>query len=210
MSLISSGDDDPSDMEQGYSQDEVEFIGNSVGGGKATSTRLINLGSQTAPIKVTSDQATEKDALGRQQFGVAYNSADRTHNVYHSNNRLTNFQSPGRSPSRKTKQSRKRYSLRDDGDLSDELPRKMMRTEISNSLQVDGVIKEACPGRLHNSENLIGEALRIQQYSSSTRTNYKDDGFVREEISFILFRLPDGSRMQKPFVSTHPIKVGRK
>ena len=192
MSLISSGDDAPSDMEQGYSQDEVEFIGNSVGGGISTSTRLLNPGAQMT------DRMHES--------GVSYNSTDRSQNSYRTSN---NFHSPEKSASRKTKQNRKRYSLRDD-ELCDELPRKMMRTEISNSLQGDGSSKEAYPGSLYNSGNLIGEeALRIQQYSSSTRTNHKGGGFVREEISFILFRLPDGSRMQKPFVSAHPIQVSK-
>ncbi len=78
-----------------------------------------------------------------------------------------------------TGNSRKRPSWGRDDELSDELPRKMMRADISESVERDGI-----------SESGAG--------SSNSTT---------DDVNLILFRLPDGSRIQHKFINTHPIKV---
>lgn len=71
-----------------------------------------------------------------------------------------------------TRANRKRASCRDD----DELPRKMMRADISETGYSES-------GREQN-----------RQYSDT-------------DTNIILFRLPDGARLQQRFISSHPIKV---
>ena len=71
--------------------------------------------------------------------------------------------------------SRKRLSQRDDNEMCDELPRKMMRADISEMVESDG--------------------------PSTSETAASSD------VHLVLFRLPDGERIQQKFVSSYPIKV---
>lgn len=202
VSLISSSDDDvPSDMDHDHNSDDVEFLGNSLGSWKPTPTNLDNAGSQSMECRASGI------GTASQQSGKSCNFMSRSPNSYHLKN--TAHELGHIPPIRKTKKNRKRYTCRDD-ELPDELPRKMMRTEISDSSDREDVCGSH---RVHNGEGngtneVHPQLLRIQQHSSISRTNLVDD-FKREELSFILVRLPDGSRMQKPFVRTHPIKVGQ-
>ncbi len=74
-----------------------------------------------------------------------------------------------------TGSSRKRPFWRRDDEMCDELPRKMMRADISGSVERDGM-------------------------SESGAVSCSD-------LYLILFRLPDGTRIQHKFISSCPIKV---
>lgn len=73
------------------------------------------------------------------------------------------------------RESRKRLSNRDDSEMCDELPRKMMRADISEIVESGGP-------------------------STSFET-------ANSDIHLVLFRLPDGERIQQKFVSSYPIQV---
>ena len=122
---------------------DVEFIGNSLGG-EATTTRLVDV-----------------EYVGQS----SRDSSQRTHTSAVINGYSKN---------------RKRLSNRADDEVCEELPRKMMRTDISetSSWQVGNDVHRDCS---------------IHEQKADTH--------------IILFRLPDGSRVQKQFLSSSPVKV---
>ena len=136
MDCISLTSTDPED-------NDVEFIGNSLGG-EATTTRLVDV-----------------EYVGQS----SRDSSLRTHTSSVINGYTKN---------------RKRLSSRAEDEVCEELPRKMMRTDIS-------------------------ETSKWQ-----VRSDVHRDCGVHEQTAdthIILFRLPDGSRVQKRFLSSSPIKV---
>lgn len=118
----------------------------------------------------------------------------------------------------KSKQTRNRKRTSSQTSLVSEHPRKLLRASTSK-------MSESSSGRLprvkskRSRDPVAKESPKenIEQSQTSTTVNNSDTNSVEEllrsgsignyEVSRILFRLPDGSRLQKAFICSHPIKV---
>lgn len=112
--------------------------------------------------------------------------------------------------------NRKRNSSQ--SSLESEHPRKVLRANSSNMSDYSGersqwikskrskdpMVKQSPQKNYEQSQTLI----TINNNSTNSVEELLKSGSVgNHEVSHILFRLPDGSRLQKAFICSHPIKV---
>ena len=85
-----------------------------------------------------------------------------------------------------------------------------MKRSQTNFLNSDPV-KQQSSKKNKRSKHIVADGTHPQQTSKSDTVTVEEQleiGAVqKEEVSHILFRLPDGSRLQKAFICSHPIKV---
>ena len=101
----------------------------------------------------------------------------------------------------------------------EELPRKVLRSKDSDDCyspvmrsqrkcSKSDPVKPQSPNK---SKCNVGNGTQPQATLKSDTTTLEEQvvtgAIQRDEVSYILFRLPDGSRLQKAFVCSHPIKV---
>ena len=124
------------------------------------------------------------------------------------------LQRDNEEPRPKQTMNRKRNSSQ--SSLESEHPRKVLRASSSKTSDYsfgrlqrvkskrskDPVVKQS-PKNHEQSQTLI----TVNNNSNSVEELLKSGSIGSHEVSRILFRLPDGSRLQKAFICSHPIKV---
>ena len=128
-------------------------------------------------------------------------------------------------PPQQTRRNRKRTSS--PSSSQDECPRKVPRSNTTDSIsdgshhsaaishsstcRSNGPVKAQSPRKSkRNKQNNADDDEQQQMLSSDTTDVEKllETGAIgKDEVSHILFRLPDGTRLQKAFICSHPIKV---
>lgn len=121
---------------------------------------------------------------------------------------------------RTSEESRLKNRKRNSSQLSleSEHPRKVLRANSSNMSDYSGGRSQRVKSK-RSKDPMIKQSLKKNSEQSQTLTtiNNSSTNSVEEllksgsveshEVSHVLFRLPDGSRLQKAFICSHPIKV---
>lgn len=113
-----------------------------------------------------------------------------------------------------SRRTRKRTSSQ--SSAQDELPRKILRFNATqgNNKSLDQVELQSVSSRKPECsatlKKKVANGIQVEESvtpSTTVETLLETGSIGKDEVSHILFRLPDGSRLHKKFVCSHPIKV---
>lgn len=180
-------------------------------------TTDVDLHSDSDTQAHTSSKEVESSVVADSpvMVSVAADSEVRVKPIYiHDNDPLLQRDSGESRP--KQTMNRKRNSSQTS--LESEHPRKVLRASSSKMSECSlGRLQRVKSKRSRDPVAKQSPKKNSEQSQNSTTVNNNGANSVEEllkcgsignhEVSYILFRLPDGSRLQKAFICSHPIKV---